>query len=129
MAKYQKFELEYPVHASSKLLFEFLSSPSGLSEWFADDVNISKDGIYTFYWDKAEQKAKMLARKENTYIRFKWLDEPKDTFFEFRIEIDDLTSDVALIITDHAEDEQAMQAAKLLWNSQVSELLHSLGSY
>jgi len=126
---YKKFELEYIVHASSKLLYEFLSTPSGLSEWFADDVNITKDGIYTFFWENSEQKAQMISKKENNSIKYKWLDEPKDTYFEFRIEIDDLTSDVALIITDFAEDDEAVRSAKLLWDTQVNALLQALGSY
>jgi uncharacterized protein YndB with AHSA1/START domain len=128
MAKYKKFEIEYTVHASSKLLYEFLTSPSGLSEWFADDVNITRDGDVTFFWDGSEQKAKVLSKKENSMVRYKWVDEPKDTYFEFRIEVDDITSDVALIITDFAEDDEAIAASKLLWDTQIHTLMKALGS-
>lgn len=127
-SKYQRFELEFLVHSSIKLLFEFISTPSGLSEWFSDDVNFRND-IYTFYWDKAEQKAKLIQIKENKSVRFQWLEENKDIYFDFRIEVDELTGDVALIITDFAEDDESREAATLLWNSQVESLLKAIGSY
>jgi uncharacterized protein YndB with AHSA1/START domain len=127
--KYLKFELEYFVHSSVRLLFEFISTPSGLSEWFADDVNF-RNGIFYFTWDKVEQKAKLLKIKENKLVRFQWLEEEnKDLYFEFRIEVDDLTGDVALVITDFAENDETRQAATLLWNSQVETLLSAIGSY
>lgn len=127
-SKHIKFEVEYTVHASSRLLYECFSTPSGLSEWFADDVNY-RDDIYTFYWDKAEQKARLIFTRENKATRFQWLEEPKDTYFEFRIEIDELTNDVALIITDFAEDKDSKEASKLLWDSQIEHLLKAIGSY
>lgn len=125
--KYEKFELEYSVHVSKNLLYNFLSTPSGLSEWFADDVNIRYDE-YTFVWNGSEQKAKLVAKKENSFVRFSWLDEPEYTYFEFRIEVDDITSDIALVITDFAEDKEAIEAATLLWNSQVETLMHTIGA-
>lgn len=126
--KYLKFELEFLVRSSVKLLYEFLSTPSGLSEWFADDVNFRND-IYSFIWDKAEQKAKLVKAIENKSVRFQWIDENKEIYFEFRIEVDDLTGDVALIITDFAEDDLSKDTAVLLWNSQIDSLLKAIGSY
>ena len=123
-----KFILEYVVHASANILFEFLTSPSGLSEWFADDVNI-RDGIYTFFWDGSQQQAKIISYKEPQFIRLKWMDKTDDSYFEFRIEVDDLTGDVSLLISDFAEDEQEMRTSRLLWDNQVKKLLQILGSY
>ena len=60
-------------------------SPSGLSEWFSDDVNI-RDGIYTFFWDGSEQKARLLTLKEEEFIRYQWMDRSDGSYFEFRIE-------------------------------------------
>ncbi len=125
--KFFKFELEYLVRSSVRLLYEFISTPSGLSEWFADDVNFRND-IYSFFWDKAEQKAKLIKATENKSVRFQWIDD-KDIYFEFRIEVDELTGDVALIITDFAEDLLSKDAAVLLWNSQIEALLKAIGSY
>lgn len=122
-----KFELEYVVRTSPVILFECLSTPSGLSEWFADDVNI-RDGIFTFFWDGSEQKAKLLGYKDEKFIRFRWLDKADNSYFEFRIEKDELTGDISLIITDFAEEETDKETSRLLWDSQVNKLLHVLGA-
>lgn len=122
-----KFELEYVVRTSAGILYEFLSSPSGLSEWFADDVNI-RDGIFTFFWDGSEQKAKLIGFKEEKYVRLQWLDKPEGTYFEFRIERDELTGDISLMIVDFAEEGSDQLTSKLLWDSQVNKLLNVLGS-
>ena len=123
-----KFELEYVMHTSAGILYEFLTSPSGLAEWFADDVNIH-DGIFTFFWEGSEQKAKLLGFKEDKFVRLQWLDKPEGSFFEFRIDRDELTGDISLIITDFADEAADMQTSKLLWDSQINKLLHVIGSY
>lgn len=127
MSDKQQFQLEYVVKASPKLLFNFISSPSGLSEWFADDVNFRGEK-YTFFWEGSEEGALLISKKVNQHIRFKWeSSEDDETFFEFRIEIDDLTEDVSLIVVDFAEDDE-VEEAKLLWNSQIQTLLSHMGS-
>jgi hypothetical protein len=126
-SKYKKFELEFTINASNTFLFPFFLTPSELAEWFADDVNIKGD-MYTFFWDGSTQVAKMVAKKEGHYVRFKWVDEPDPTYFEFRLEVDDITQDVALIITDFAEDDESREASTLLWNSQVDALMHVIGA-
>lgn len=122
-----KFELEYVIRTSAGILYEFITTPSGLSEWFADDVNI-RDGIFTFFWDGSEQKAKLLGFKEEKFIRLSWLDKTDGMYFEFRIEKDELTGDISLIIIDFADEASDMQTSKLLWDSQVNKLLGVLGS-
>lgn len=121
-----KVILEYPMNCSPLVLYPRLSTPGGLSEWFADDVNV--DGKYfTFYWDETEQKAELQYRRENFFIRFKWLDEPQENaYFEFRIVTDELTGDTALIITDFAEESERAGVIDL-WNSQVVTLKHCVG--
>lgn len=127
MSAKKQFQLEYVVKASPKLLYNFLSSPSGLSEWFADDVNYRGDR-YTFFWEGTGEEAIILSKKANQYIRFKWeASERDESFFEFRIEIDDLTEDVSLIIVDFAENDE-IEGAKMLWDSQIQSLLSSMGS-
>ncbi|OFX22808.1 MAG: hypothetical protein A2041_02015 [Bacteroidetes bacterium GWA2_31_9b] len=125
----KKYELEFTLNASPKILFPRLSTPSGLSEWFADDVNIVGN-IYSFYWDGSEQQAELISKKENQFIRFRWLDEDDDEedtlFFEFKIHQDELTGDVALVITDFS-DESEITEANNLWISQISELKRTLG--
>jgi uncharacterized protein YndB with AHSA1/START domain len=127
MSGKQKFELEYVINASPKVLFTRLSTPGGLSEWFADDVNI-EGAVLTFMWDKTPQKAELVCLKENRTVRFKWLDDtdPK-AYFEFRITQDPLTSDVSLTVTDFAEESE-IEDAKGLWDKQISQLFSQLGS-
>ena len=121
-----KFELEYTLNSSPKILFPRLSTPGGLSEWFADDINIDGN-IFTFRWEESEQQAELISKKENQCIRFKWIDEDDDnTYFEFKINQDELTGDVALVITDFAEDEERDSITEL-WNSQISDLKRTLG--
>lgn len=128
-SKHIKFELEYFFNASNRLLYEFISTPSGLQDWFADDVRPNRDGTFSFIWEHSEQKAVILYKRENQIVRFKWVDEPSDTYFEFRIEVDDITGDVALHIIDFAEDQQSVETAKMLWDSQINALKHAIGAY
>jgi uncharacterized protein YndB with AHSA1/START domain len=120
-----KYELEYTLNTSPNILFNRLSTPEGLSEWFADNVNLRK-GKYTFIWEGTEQEASVLQKKANKLIRFHWEDEEEDSYFEFRIHTDELTGDVALWITDFAEEGEKDDAVDL-WDSQISELKHAIG--
>lgn len=123
------FELEFPVKASPHMLFPFLSTPSGLSEWFADDVN-SRGEKFTFIWDGDEREAIRLSKKNDKFIRFRWMedeDEGNKYHFEFRIEVDELTNDASLIISDYSDADE-VEEDKLLWESQVHQLLHTIGS-
>lgn len=123
-----KFELEYVIHSSASILFEFLTSPSGLSEWFCDDVNIRNENC-SFVWDGVEQKAKLVKFIEEKLVRFQWEDKGDGSYFEFRIEKDDLTNDISLMVTDFAETAEERESSKLLWDSQIEQLMKVLGSY
>ena len=123
-----KFEMEFPIKVSQKLLFQYISTPSGLSEWFADNVN-SRGEIFIFIWDDSEESAKLIRRINNEKIQFQWLDdEETDYYFELRIQFDEITKDVSLIVTDYAEDEDEVEESKLLWTNQISDLKKVLGS-
>jgi hypothetical protein len=124
-----KYEMEFEVKSSTSVLFNMISTPSGLSEWFADDVNI-KDDVFSFFWDGTSEEAKLLTRKKGESVKFQWEEDAEDglkTFFEMAIKVDDLTNDVALMITDFAEEDE-MEEAKLLWENQVNDLKMVIGS-
>lgn len=124
-----KYELEFPINASPSLLFQYISTPSGLSEWFADNVN-SRGEYFTFMWDDSEEKARITAKKTGERIKFRWLDDDdKDTEYscEIKIVADEITNDVSLVISDFAFEEDLKEAAQL-WENQVSELKHVIGS-
>ena len=122
----KKYELEFPIRSSVNILFNFLSTPSGLSEWFADDVNCNRD-LYTFIWGDSQQEAELITISNNHLIKFRWPDYPDNTFFEFRIEIDDITNDVVLKVSDFAEEDE-VEESKELWISQINTLMKHLGS-
>ena len=122
----KKYELEFPIRSSVNILFNCLSTPSGLSEWFADDVNCNRD-LYTFIWGESKQEAKLITNSNNHLIKFRWTDYPDNTFFEFRIEIDDITNDVVLKVSDFAEEDE-IEESKALWISQINTLMKHLGS-
>ncbi len=123
----EKYQLEFEVRSAPKVLYNRLATPGGLSEWFADNVNIKGD-TYSFFWDGSEEMAKLLEKKPGESIRFQWMeDEGSDAYFEFKIHIDKLTKEVALIITDFAEPDES-ESAQMLWESQIHELQHILGS-
>jgi uncharacterized protein YndB with AHSA1/START domain len=126
MPEKKKFTIEYEIKSSPRILYGFLSEANGLTQWFADDVTV-RDQLYTFTWDDEQQKAKLMMLKENKLVRFKWVDDEPQTFFEMEILQDELTNDVALSITDFAT-EDAISERKLIWNNQIEYLISVLGA-
>jgi uncharacterized protein YndB with AHSA1/START domain len=124
-----KYELEFPINSSPQLLYQYISTPSGLSEWFADNVN-SRGEYFTFIWNDSQEKARVASKKSGEKIKFRWIDpEDRDTdyFFELRILEDEITKDVSLMIIDYAPEDELDEAA-LLWENQISDLKHVIGS-
>jgi hypothetical protein len=128
MSYLTKYTLEFPINSSVNILYNRLSTASGLSEWFADDVMV-KDKVFTFFWQGSDQKATLLKLKNNQFIRLKWeYNDTKEDYFEFLIQVDEMTLDVSLIITDFAECEQDQKEQTELWNKQISLLKRAIGS-
>lgn len=124
-----KYELEFPIHSSPQLLYQYIITPSGLSEWFSDNVN-SRGEYYTFIWNDSEENAKLVSKKTGEKVKFKWLDEDlKETeyYFELKIQVDEITNDVSLIVVDFSEEVE-LPENQLLWESLVSNLKHVIGS-
>lgn len=124
-----KFEIEFPIHASPNLLYQYIGTASGLAEWFADNVN-SRGEIYSFIWDGSEEKARALLERPEERIKFRWLEDEENNdkyFFEFKIEVDDITNDVALVVTDFSEEDE-LEESKMFWESQIEELKHLIGA-
>jgi len=126
MSEKKKFNLEYEVKSSPKILFSFITEPNALAQWFADDVSY-RDQVFTFVWDGEEHRAKILSVKENKLVKFKWLDDEPHCYFEMEVLQDELTNDVALSITDFAP-EDSFEERKLIWDNQIQYLISVLGA-
>lgn len=121
--------MDFLLRTSTKVLDNMISTPSGLSEWFADDVNI-KDDVYTFFWDGSEEQARLITKKNNSRIRFQWIEDEEeglDTYFELRFEVDPMTKAVVLTLTAFAEPDE-MEESKFLWEEQIGQLKRILGA-
>ena len=125
MAK-QLYTLEFPVRCSPVILYDFLASPAGLQEWFADRVD-DRDNIFSFTWNGTIERAEVLEKEQDKFIRFHWLHTPKEEFFEFKIEKSEVTNQTILVIKDFAEKKE-IKDQSMVWNYQVKELFHRLGS-
>lgn len=124
-----RYEIEFPINSSPQLLYQYISTPSGLSEWFADNVN-SRGELFTFIWDDTKERARLASKKTGERIKFKWIDEnDKDTeyYFELKIMEDEITKDVSLVVIDFAYEDE-IEESKLLWENQISDLKHVIGS-
>ncbi len=124
MSEKTKIQLEYIINCSPKVLYNRLSTAAGLAEWFAENVTV-KGKIYTFTWEGVEQQAEKTLHKENQLVRFSWIDD-EDSYFEFKITQDEMTNDVSLIVTDFIEGDE--KEAENLWDTQIADLKHILGS-
>ena len=129
MAGKSKLQLEYIINCSPKVFFNRLSTASGLTEWFADDVRV-KGNLFTFVWGETDQIAEKKLHKENKMVLYEWFDNDLDkdeNYFEFNVTQDELTNDVSLIITDFAEEDEIDETTDL-WNTQITKLKQLLGS-
>jgi len=122
-----KFNIEFVIRSSPKLLYSYLSTPSGLAEWFADNVNARTDK-FSFIWDGAEEIAYLLTKKQDRLVRFRWEEKDDDTYWEMKIQVDELTKDLSLIVTDFADDDDEVEESKMFWENQIGELKHVIGS-
>jgi uncharacterized protein YndB with AHSA1/START domain len=126
MTKKIPYTLEYPVRCSPTILYEFLSTPAGLQEWFADQVD-ERDGIFSFSWNGTEEQAELIDMEQDKFIRYHWLHAPKDEFFEFRIEKSEVTNQTIFLVKDFA-DKKEIKDQSQLWEHQIKELFHRIGN-
>ena len=122
-----KYQLEFPMKCSTTLLFEYIVTSSGMSEWLADDV-VERGDKFTFIWGDQEESANLIRYKEESFVRFRWEeDEGTKYYWELAINVDDVTSDVALVITDFAEENE-LEHSKLYWENLIEALKKIIGS-
>ena len=128
----QKFVGEYPINASRKMLFPYLSTATGLCQWFADDVNINNiDKTMIFIVDGDERIAVIDSIKNNRYVRFRFLkddEKPKqnDTL-EFRLEINELTQEVFVRVEEYTESDDLDESYQI-WDNLLAQLKEIIGA-
>ena len=126
-----KFEYtgEFEFRASKRMLYPYLATASGLSQWFADDVNIDEDKVLTVIWDGEENKAKIAAQRTNSLVRIEFLpkeDDEDPNFVEFKLEVNELTQAVFIRVTDYSEMEDEQELAEL-WENLMHNLKEIVG--
>ena len=126
-----KFVREYPINASAKLLYPYLSTPSGLAQWFCDDVIVDEDKVYNFIWDGRSHFAEMTGHRTNKSVRFLFLDERKahvtdGSYVDFSIESSELTQEQFLKIVDYT-DEDDLEELEELWDNLFQNLKEIVG--
>ncbi|WP_439882808.1 START-like domain-containing protein [Pontibacter sp. MBLB2868] len=126
-----KFVREYPINASAKLLYPYLSTASGLSQWFSDDVIVNEDKVYNFIWDGRSHFAEMTGHRVNKSVRFLFLNdqkghEPDASYVDFSIESSELTQEQFLKIVDYT-DEDDQEELEELWDNLFHNLKEIVG--
>lgn len=126
-----KFVTEFEVRASQKMLFPYLSTASGLAQWFADDVNINEDKVYSFEWDGEEHKATKAAQRTNHHVKFEFVpeteeDEDDPAYIELKLNVNELTQSVFLQITDYSDLDDPEEQQDL-WENIVLSLKELIG--
>ncbi|HLR37263.1 MAG TPA: START-like domain-containing protein [Chitinophagaceae bacterium] len=126
MAKNVLYTVEVPVRCSPNILFEYLSTATGLQEWFADEVNIKGDEL-VFIWSQSEEVATVVEKEPNKRIRFHWVESPEEEYFEFDVKRSEVTRETVLLITDFAEKDEIEDQTRL-WESQLQDLFYHIGA-
>lgn len=131
MAKKKLFTSDYEIHASIKMLYPYIQTAGGLSEWFADDVRINNQNkTFTFYWDQEEHVARQVAHRTNHFVRFEFVPESSEetdpSYFELRLEFNDLTQSVYIKVFDYSDFEDPRELQDL-WDSLIDNLRKTVG--
>ena len=131
MAK-QKFIGEYPINASRKMLFPYLSTATGLCQWFADDVNINNiDKTLIFIVDGEERIAVIDSINKNRYVKFRFIidgEKPKENdTLEFRLEVNDLTQEVFVRVEEYTESDDLDESYQI-WDNLLAQLKEIIGA-
>ena len=121
-----KYTLEFIFRASPTIVYKFLTSPACLVRWFCDEVDITPNGEYSFFWSGAEENAEVIESLENEFIKFQWEDADEGEYLEFNMSRSPVTGETILLITDFA-DEDEVDDSKQLWETQIEQLRTETG--
>jgi len=125
------FTADFEINASKKMLYPYISSASGLSQWFADDVTINEDKVYNFIWDDEDHRAKIASHRTNNYVRFEFIPETEEdkedpSYFELKLDVNELTQTVFLKISDYSDMDDNEELFDM-WEGLVESLKETVG--
>jgi uncharacterized protein YndB with AHSA1/START domain len=119
-----KFIGEYELKASVKLIFNYLTVPSSLEDWFADKVKFIDNQTLDMYWDEVWHKTHIQNKRctNNTcHVKYIFVDQGTDpNTLEFKVEHNEVTRTAFLRVFDYSEMED--EDAQMLWNSLIEQL-------
>lgn len=129
----EKFTSEFEINSSPKLLFPYLNTPGGLSQWFADDVNVGSNRVLKFLIDGEELFGKIVSQKSNDYIKIEYLDESKNEvedpdYTKIALEVNELTGSTYLVATDYCDYIESQEDHHELWEGLVDNLKDIVGA-
>lgn len=126
-----KFVADYQINASRKILFHYISTASGLEEWFADEVKINEDKVYIFDFDNEEHYARVASIRNNSHVKFEFFDpnnpdEEDHSYIEFKLEENELTQTIFLKVIDYSDgyDDDELEA---IWDGLIGKLKEIIG--
>lgn len=125
MAKY-KYTNEYELNAAAKMIYPYLSTPVGLKEWFAEDVQTIDEKRLDIVWDGVTHHAQIVSWRANSHIKYKFEEGEEASTLEFKIEFSEMTQTTFLKVTDYSDMEESEELDDL-WDSLVDTLKERLG--
>jgi uncharacterized protein YndB with AHSA1/START domain len=128
------FENEYEINASQRILYPYLNTAGGLSQWFADNVTIDYDKKFNFHLDGEVHRARIAAVRRDQYIRFEYLPENghkteggDPDFLEFHLEKNDFTDSTFLRIKECSSEDMDAEELREIWDGLVGLLREMVG--
>ncbi|MAN87388.1 MAG: ATPase [Algoriphagus sp.] len=126
-----KFVADYQINASRKIVFQYLSTASGLEEWFAEGVRINEDKVFIFDFDNEEHYARVASLRINSHVKFEFFD-PKDpyesdhAYIEFKLEENELTQSLFLKVIDYSDSYEEDELVAI-WDGLICKLKEIIG--
>ncbi|MCP9768210.1 ATPase [Lacihabitans sp. LS3-19] len=121
-----KFTQEYPFKTSPKVLFNYISTPGGLQQWFAEKVTMDSNHLYHFTWDEEEHVAELTSSRLNKSTRFEFVGVDEGNYMEFKLVMSEIDNSVFLKITDYSDnaDEEDLES---VWKGFIADLKEIVG--
>lgn len=125
MSKY-KYTQEFSFRASPKVLYNFIRTPGGLQQWFADSVTLDSEQNFIFNWDNEDHVAKLASSRLNKSTRFDFTGKDEGNYLEFKFVTSELDGSNYLRITDNS-DNNDVEDLDSMWNELVNGLKEIVG--